>query len=173
MTDRNASTRTPAPVPSRPNMPASYGIAPELNEESIGAWSHAEEALAASRNYWIGTTRPDGRPHVMPVWGAWIDGALYFGSDPDSRRGRNIAAQPYIVAHLESGDDVVILEGRVEALVAGELPEAVIDACAAKYDWRPSAEDGSTWYVLRPSVGFTWLERDFPGTATKWTFGET
>lgn len=41
------------------------------------AWSEADRLLTESRVYWIATTRPDGRPHVVPSDGVWLDGALY------------------------------------------------------------------------------------------------
>jgi hypothetical protein len=82
-------------------------------------WRHAEERLVNSRSYWICTTPPDGRPHSIPVWGMWIEGALYFGTARQARKARNIAHNPAVSVHLESGDDVVILEGKaVEADVS-------------------------------------------------------
>ena len=41
------------------------------------AWSWAEERLAASNDDWVTTARADGRPHVTPVWGAWLDDAFW------------------------------------------------------------------------------------------------
>jgi hypothetical protein len=63
----------PKPTASRPRFPG-YGIA----EEPAGmvSWRWAIERLADSRNYWISTTRRDGRPHAMPVWGVVADGTL-------------------------------------------------------------------------------------------------
>jgi hypothetical protein len=66
---------------------------------------------------WLGTTRPDDRPHVMPVWGVWIDDIVYFGTAPDSVKALNLASNPAAVVHLESGNDVVIVEGRTEVMV--------------------------------------------------------
>jgi hypothetical protein len=75
--------------------------------------------------------------------------------------------------HLESGDDVVILEG-----VAEEEPDVAVltrfaDAYEAKYHWRPGTDtaQGLT-YALRPRVAFTWRERGFPRSAVRWRFGE-
>jgi hypothetical protein len=50
--------------------PVLYG-APAPPGELL-AWSCAEQRLVAARNYWIATTRPDGRPHCRPVWGVWL-----------------------------------------------------------------------------------------------------
>jgi nitroimidazol reductase NimA-like FMN-containing flavoprotein (pyridoxamine 5'-phosphate oxidase superfamily) len=76
-------------------------------------WGWAEERLASSRNYWIATARAGGSPHAMPVWGVWIDDAVVFGTSARSRKGRNLTRDPRVVVHLESGDEVVVLEGEV------------------------------------------------------------
>ena len=77
-------------------------------------WSWAVERLVASRNYWIGTADEDGRPRAIPVWGLWFDDSVVFGTNPRSRKGRNLERDPRVVVHLESGDEAVILEGEVE-----------------------------------------------------------
>ncbi len=90
-------------------MPEGYGV-PDT-DEGVLDWSWAVARLESALNYWFATTRPDGRPHAMPAWAVWLDGTLYFEGSPLTRRARNIAANPAVVVHLESGDDVVILEG--------------------------------------------------------------
>ena len=152
------------PTRSRPHIPG-YGV--PTSDEGLLPWSHVAERLEQARNYWVGTAGMDGRPHAVPVWGAWVDGALYFGAGP--RTGRNLAANPAVVIHLESGDDVVILEGTAEE-VTNPDPSFVgryADAFAAKYDWRPDTAGG---YVLRPRVAYAWSK--FPGDATRWRFGD-
>jgi hypothetical protein len=162
---------TPTPTPARPHVPQSYGIAQTLDRDPA-AWPAVERKLAEARNYWIATARRGGRPHAMPVWGIWLDGALYFGTDRQSRKGRNIAANAEIVAHLESGDDVVILEGVVEEAADATLLARYVDAYDAKYQFRPATSDAATvTYTLRPRAAFTWREADFPNSATRWTFG--
>src|SRR3954454_12265322 len=91
-----------------------YGVATTHEGQRRREWVDGQ--MTKSRNYWIASTRPDGRPHAAPVWGVWVDGVLYFSSDARSRKARNLAANPEVVAHLESGDDCVILEGRVEPM---------------------------------------------------------
>ena len=98
--------------------------------------------LRAAMTYWIATTRPDGRPHSMPVWGVWVDGALWFGTG--GQKIRNLAHQPWAVAHLESGEDVAIIEGPVERLPFDDAPPAVAAAYGAKYvDPRRASRSGS------------------------------
>jgi Pyridoxamine 5'-phosphate oxidase len=79
-------------------------------------WSWAEQRLVAARNYWIATTRPDGRPHCRPVWGVWLPDGFWFSTGSVARH--NLVANPQITVHLESGDQVVIVEG-VAAAVTG------------------------------------------------------
>src|SRR5918912_177072 len=97
------------PVAGRPRMPKGYGI--RTDDEGQLPWIWAEERLADARNYWIATTSPNRTPHVMPVWGVWLDGAVCFGTDRQSRKARNLAANPAVAVHLESGDEVVVLHG--------------------------------------------------------------
>lgn len=157
----------PQPTPDRPDMAVGYGI--NQQGETL-PWSWAEQRLAEARNYWVATTRADGRPHVMPVWGLWHQGAFYFGTDRTSVKGRNLAANPAVVVHLESGDEAVILEGRAAEAAAARLPE--LDALyLAKYQFPLTGAPGEALvYCVRPTTAFGWLESDFPNAATRWRF---
>lgn len=167
----NLSKTPTSATRTRPNMPH-YGIATE--EEGMLEWNYVDEQMTKSRNYWVCTTRPDGRPHAAPVWGVWMDGKLYFGSHTKAVKSKNVAANPHVVVHLESGDDTVIFEGTL-ATVAHDSPEfkALDDAFAEKYPpFRPSEGLGpeSVFYVLQPTVAFAWREESYPTTATRWLF---
>jgi PPOX class probable F420-dependent enzyme len=155
-------------------MPASYGLAKRKGEASERLpWRQVREWLRGSRNYWLATTRPDGRPHAVPVWALWLDETLYFATDRQSQKARNLAASPELVVHLESGDEVAILEGRAEEVTDPALLAKLADAWEAKYEWRPNADDPAmVHYAVRPRVAFSWLEGDalFPETATRWRF---
>jgi PPOX class probable F420-dependent enzyme len=131
-------------------------------------WSWAEERLAAARNYWVVTSGADGAPHSMPVWALWLDDSLVFSTSPSSRKGRNLARDPRVVVNLESGEEVVVLEGRVEET---PLDGSIADAYEAKYDFRPSTgSPEGLWYRLRPRVAYAFREEDFPRSATRFTF---
>jgi len=146
-------------------MPAGYGI--RTNGEGTVAWSWVEQQLTRGRNYWVCTTRDDGRPHSMPVWGVWVDDALLFSTDPTSIKGRNIAARPDIVVHLESGDEVVVLEGRAARMSAGRLT-AFVEAYAEKYGHRVDTDNADYGlYELVPEQALAWREADFPTSATR------
>ena len=159
----------PEPTASRPRMPGGYGI--ERDSTGLMTWSAVVERLAVARNYWVATTSPDGRPHVAPVWGLWLDDAFYFSTDPASRKGRNLAASPELIVHLESGDDVVILEGRAEAVAEPSLLARFAAAYDAKYQLRPDVSNpASGFYRIRPRAAFAWREQDFPKSATRFSF---
>jgi pyridoxamine 5'-phosphate oxidase-like protein len=152
-----------------PHVPKMYGLKPR---KQYLPFSHAEERLAKSRNYWICTARPDGRPHSIPVWGFWIDGAFYFGTGRETRKGRNLAHNPAISVHLESGDDVVILEGRVEEADVNDPPtrKRLDSASRQKYNMPMVVVRGSVCYRVRPRVVLAWTESEFPKNATRWEF---
>lgn len=104
----------------------------------------------------------------MPVWGLWLADRIVFSTDPQSLKARNFLARPDVVVHLESGDEVVVVEGRVEAMAAELLP-AFLDAYEAKYDYRPNAEQVEGVYQVRPQRVLAWRETDFPTSATSFT----
>jgi PPOX class probable F420-dependent enzyme len=113
-------------------------------------WSRVEEVLASTRNSWIGTTRPDGRPHAAPVWAVWLDGLLYFSTGNESRKARNLAATPAVAVHLEGkAGEIVILEGEAEAVDEPAVLRPVWDAYNTKYNWK--VED-YPFYVVRPGL---------------------
>jgi hypothetical protein len=107
----------------------------------------------------------------MPVWGVWLDGAVWFSTSPESLKGRNMARDPRIAIHLESGDDVVFLEGEVERPQDRDVLQRFVDAYDQKYGYRIDlTRREQSIYRLRPRVAQTWRETDFPRSATRWTF---
>ncbi|MFO7321019.1 MAG: pyridoxamine 5'-phosphate oxidase family protein [Chloroflexota bacterium] len=165
---------TQPPSPARPNFAKGYGIS--TSPDGLMSWEWVDQQMTRARNYWIGSTRPNGAPHIAPVWGVWLDGALYFGGDSQARRTRNLLADPRVVAHLESGDEVVIIEGVVERVMDSELIGRIERANATKYGMPEPDPDATpdptavVWFRVVPHVVFAWLERDYPRTATRWVF---
>src|SRR5919202_4499921 len=162
------------PHRSRPLLPRDYGV-PDA-EEGMVEWRWAVAQLEQARNYWFCTTRPDGRPHAIPAWGVWLDDALYFDGSPATRRMRNLARNPAISVHLESGDHVVILEGEAREVgkpdpsLAQRLAAAFEAKYGASHDYHPGPDtwdNGGLW-VARPTVAFGWT--DFPTALTRWRF---
>jgi general stress protein 26 len=152
-----------------PNVPPIYGLKPRAQ---YLPFSHAEQRLANSRNYWICSSRPDGRPHSIPVWGFWLDGALYFGTARASRKARNLAQNAAVSIHLESGNDVVILEGTAAEVDLNDKARiGPLDAASrAKYKMPLRGTPETVLYSVRPRVVLAWTEKDFPHNATRWQF---
>jgi nitroimidazol reductase NimA-like FMN-containing flavoprotein (pyridoxamine 5'-phosphate oxidase superfamily) len=135
------------------------------------AWSFVIERLREATAYWLVTVRPDGRPHAMPVWGVFVDDELYLETDPETRKARNLAANPSVVVHPDGADEAVIVEGTATAI----RPDPVRgNRIAAEFTrkhpgYRPGATqwEGGGLYCITPRVVFAW--RDMP-TATRWRF---
>jgi hypothetical protein len=160
----------------RPVMPDGYGV-PET-ASGLLAWSTVEAKLRAATEFWLASTRPDGRPHVVPRWGVWFDGAFFYDGSPMTRHARNLAENPSCALHLESGADVVILEG-------GSQPSAPIDTdlggrlsaeYGRKYGARGYAPAADSWSdehaggmrIFVPRTGLAWSE--FPADVTRFHF---
>lgn len=166
-------TGTMTPASDRPNVPG-YGI-PET-AEGLLPWEHVVERLASAQNYWVDTADAAGHVHATPIWGGVVDGILYVEGGPRTRRGRNIAENPNVAVHLESGSDVVILEGVAEHIVPprADLAQRLVETLESKYGtmgYHPTAEQWDTGglYAIRPRKAFAWT--DFPSDATRFTFG--
>jgi nitroimidazol reductase NimA-like FMN-containing flavoprotein (pyridoxamine 5'-phosphate oxidase superfamily) len=84
------------PKVTRPYFPKGYVDDPK----SLMHWSQVEAKLTDAINYWICSTRPDGRPHVIPRWAVWVDGKIYYDGSPETRHAKNITVNPNISLHL-------------------------------------------------------------------------
>ena len=103
------------PKASHPHWPDAAQDTPK-DSSALKPWSWALERLEKSHNYWISTTRPGGRPHLMLVWGIWWQDAFWFSTGPRTRKAKNIAADPHVVIGTEKADEAVILEGTAEEI---------------------------------------------------------
>src|ERR1700689_3430258 len=82
---------------------------------------HIAQRLSAEPIIWLGTVRPDGRPHNVPVWFAWHDPMMLIFSMPKTAKVRDVRLSPLVSLALDSaggGQDIVVAEGRVE-IIAG------------------------------------------------------
>jgi len=156
-----------------PRVPALYGLKPR---KQYLPWAHVRTRLAGSHNYWICTARADGRPHSIPVWGFFFDDTLYFGTARSTRKARNLAHNPAVSVHLESGDDVVIVEGSVEEVrESDKVTMGKLDSASkAKYKMPLMTIPGeSVIYAVPPRVVLAWTEKGFPKDATRWELGSS
>jgi hypothetical protein len=154
------------PRTERPRMP-DYGIS--KSKTGMLPWKWAVRTLAESREYWIVTVRPDGRPHATIIWGLWFDGAFWFGTGSKTQKARNLAKNPNCVVGTQNAAEAVILEGVAELVADTDTRLKLEPASLSKYGM--SGGDGSEpLYRVRPRRAFGFIEKTFPKTATRWTF---
>ncbi|HEX9332613.1 MAG TPA: pyridoxamine 5'-phosphate oxidase family protein [Anaerolineales bacterium] len=157
------------PKPERPLIPETYGFTVSTPHKPP-SWQSIEERIRTSRNYWICSVSSDGSPHALPVWGIWLDNQLYFVTKRASKKGRNLLANPKVAIHLESGDDVIAFQGRVMEITDSLHLAKIADIYSEKYNGDQIYPDIEVVFQLVPRFAFTWLERNYHETATRWRF---
>ena len=161
------------PRADRPFMPG-YGVLPETEGSGLITWAEAERRLTVSHDYWCATVRPDGAPHVMPVWGVWLQERLWFSSSLQSRKARNLDADPRCTLTTDDTQNPVVVEGVAERVTDRGAIEPFRLAVNAKYDADLTADfldpavNGS--YAVRPVRAFALSHDDFTGSPTRWRF---
>ena len=132
--------------------------------------------LAFEPVVWLSTVRPDGSPHLVPIWFSWDGESLLIASKPHARKIANIRANPKVMLALgepEEDFDVGLVEGSAEILdapAADVLPPAHL----RKYRDEMAAigltdEEYLATYSLvvrvRPTKFFPWHGRTTPASA--------
>jgi PPOX class probable F420-dependent enzyme len=140
------------------------------------SWPEVAARLAAARTYWLSTTTPSGAPHAAPVWGVVTGQVLYLYSERRTVKARNLAADPRVVVHLESGEDVVIVRGTAKDLgTPAQVPD-VVAALSAKYtgqhdrQYLPDSDpDFDVVYAVSPQSAMMWRLADYEASQRRWT----
>jgi Pyridoxamine 5'-phosphate oxidase len=170
-----SASRVNPPSARRPHMPG-YGIKPPDEGTGLLPWSWAQERLTASRNYWVVTAWPDGRPHAMPVWGIWHEGAFWFSSSKPSRKSKNLFADPRCVVTTEDAENPVVVEGIAELLTSPDDPATLLSLENAKYSTEYGIESldpaANSSFRVRPQWAFGLQSSDFTGSPTRWVFAD-
>jgi nitroimidazol reductase NimA-like FMN-containing flavoprotein (pyridoxamine 5'-phosphate oxidase superfamily) len=133
------------------------------------SWTDVSNRLADAPRYWLATVRPDGRPHVVPTDGLWVDGALWFGGG-DTVHLRNLARNAAAAVHLEDGKRAVIVEGRAAVAVPTEMQaQGLSELSRSKYGFAaPAGAYAAGVWRLDPIRALAW--DDFPRDATRFRF---
>jgi len=167
------ATNYKLPKATRPYIPG-YGL--PKSAKGLLPWKWAEDRLKKSRQYWVATTRPDGRPHVMVIWGLWMGRLLYFSTGAKSRKAQNLAKNPHCTICTDRADEAVILEAVVETERQGETIRNFIPLYEKKYKWKLGQIEENLitlkdpLFYLRPKIAFGLWEKKFDTSATKWIF---
>ncbi|MEM9035059.1 MAG: pyridoxamine 5'-phosphate oxidase family protein [Actinomycetota bacterium] len=157
-------------------MPEGYGV-PE-SDDGLLEWAEVEPRLVESTQYWMATTRPDGRPHVVPRWGVWLDGGLFYDGAPTTFHVRNLVANPACTLHLEDGWQAVIVEGTSGPTSSPglELGGRIAAELTRKYGEQGYSPEPDAWEGdgagglcrFEPSRVLAWF--DFPTDMTRFRF---
>ena len=90
---------------------------------------------------WFATVRPDGRPHLTPIWFVAVDDALWLCTEADAVKARNVATHANVSVAIGDGS-LPTLGGEGTAFVHGRpFPDAVVRAFVEKFDWDISASN--------------------------------
>jgi Pyridoxamine 5'-phosphate oxidase len=154
-----------------------YGV----REPDVGTgllpWSWAVKRLEESHDYWVATTWPGRPPHVMPVWGVWRDGAIWFSSGLRSRKARNLARDARCTVITDDALNPVVVQGMTSRVTDLTGVQAFVDAVNVKYDTDYGIDffdpELNGVYRVEPTWAFGLRQDDFEGSPTRWTFPAT
>jgi len=104
-----------------------------------------EQRLQTEQNLWLATVRPDGTPHLVPIWFVWVAEKIYLCTGADSVKVRNLRQNPHVAIALEDGTHPIVIEGRAEPI--GRPPAAVVAEFQRKYDWNITTDDTYTQVI--------------------------
>lgn len=149
------------------------------------AWTEVAERLAGGGWFWLATVRPDGAPHVMPVFAAWSESVFYVASKDTARKSRNLAADGRCVVSSDKGDLHLVVEGVALRVSDDAALQRASGAFAAVYGWptvvadgRLDAEYGAPTsggppydvYEITPTRAFAFPTDGESATPTRWRF---
>jgi len=151
-------------------------------------WSRAHDLLAiptegSELTFFLGTSQQVGGPHSAGVGAIWFDGDLYFSSGPDTRKSRNLAANPACTISVKLKGLDLVLEGEARLVIDkttlekvaqlyrdGGWPAQVKDDALTAPFMAPSAGP-PPWHVysfiFHTAFGVATAE---PNGATRWRF---
>jgi hypothetical protein len=151
-------------------------------------WSRPRDLLAAGWAqadvpFFLGTSRPDGRPSAAGIGALWLDDDLYFTSGPGTRKARNLAANPACTISTRLDGIDLVLEGtatrvvdrptleRVAGLYRGSGWPAEVDGDAFTAPFSAPSAGPPPWQLYRftfqTAFGVATAE---PYGATRWRF---
>jgi PPOX class probable F420-dependent enzyme len=141
--------------------------------ESSLAVTRIQRFLCEEPIVWLSTVRPDGTPHIVPVWFWWDGTSLLVFSKPTAQKVRNLQAGSAVMLGIGDADedfDIGLFQGRAEILetpTADLLPLGYLDKYASQMAGIGlQADEYSETYSLviriSPSHYLGWHGRSIP-----------
>lgn len=118
-------------------------------------WAKGRGVLLDAELYWLSTVRPDGRPHVTPLLGVWMDGAMYFCTGSQERKAKNLLRNSHCILTtgnntLADGIDLVV-EGTAAMVDDKAERHRAADTFESKYGAHFTAPEGA-WFGLGDGI---------------------
>lgn len=157
--------------------------------DAVLPWSRARDSFATDSRgpnvtHFLGTVRPDGKPHAAGVGAAWFDGDVYFTAGPRSRKARNLAQNPSCTISVRLNGIDLVIEGDAARVVDTATLEqlagiyrdggwpAEVDGDAFRAPYSAPSAGPPPWHLYRLTFhtvfGVAGAE---PHGATRWRFG--
>lgn len=111
------------------------------------------ERLADARSFVLSTSKPDGRPHAVPILAVWVDAALHFAAADDTQKAHNLAVMPACVITTSAGGSDLVIEGTAQEVVDEDAVAHVAHAYRTVYGWDPQPRDSRLWAQGAPTAG--------------------
>jgi PPOX class probable F420-dependent enzyme len=105
-------------------------------------WAVAEPYCCAPHVVFVASTRPDGAPHVVPIWADARDGLIRINTTEGTQKLRNLRADPRVALAIHVSTEPYLafsIWGRVIDESGGREAATHIDALSVAYDGEPWA----------------------------------
>lgn len=147
------------------------------------SWADVRTRVADATEFLFATTGKDGRPHVVPVLGVWLDGTVCFATARQTRKTRDLARNNGCAVTVPGHDVDLVLEGAAQLVRNAARLRKAADLFPVKYPWwHPFVENGEFYdpadtalddprhvYAVEPAQVFAFgKENGF--SATRWRF---
>ncbi|GAA0914275.1 pyridoxamine 5'-phosphate oxidase [Virgisporangium aurantiacum] len=147
------------------------------------SWADVRTRVAGADDFLLATTDPDGRPHVVPVLGVWLEESVCFATFQQSRKTRNLVRNNGCAVTVPGHDVDLVLEGAAHLVRNAARLQRIADLFPAKYPWwHPFVRDGEFYdpadtalsdprhvYAVEPAQVFAFGKED-GFSATRWRF---
>jgi len=142
----------------------------EMTKEQMDSY------LNASRIARVATVRPDGRPHVVPIWYEWDGTVLRFDTPPTFQKGKNLLNDQRLAIVVDTTQGGlryagVVLEGTARFIDEPEAARLIAERIYARYLGREGVNSPTPQAMIHESEHLiVELEPDHLAT---WDFSES
>ena len=114
--------------------------------------------LESDRNVWIATAdHQSARPHLIPLSLSWDGIRVVLCTPSDSVTVRNLIGSDLAKLALDSADDVVLIDAKVEVVSLASASSEMLDGFVRRVGWDPSRESAEmSMILLTPWVVRAW-----------------